>query len=160
MTENPKMAEKDSRRSREVRADVADRLQLDPEAVSGGLVAFLGSVHARLPRGTAVALVSWLPEAWTLLGTQASAPARGAAAFRARVIEAGVPEDKAGAFIVEVLRVVGERVGTPIADALRKRIPELAEIEREVVVVVGRAKPVPPQPAERTSAATFPSVTS
>jgi hypothetical protein len=162
MTENPKMADKDSRRSQEVRADLAARLKLDADAVSRALVAFLGCIHARLPRGTAVALVSWLPEAWALLGAQAAQPARGAAAFRARVVEAGIPDEQSGIFIVEVLRVIGERVGTPIAETLRKRIPELVEIERETVIIVGRVKAAPaqPQPGERTNPVTLPSASS
>lgn len=144
-------------RARELRAALAAQLELEPDTVGNALVAFLGGVHTRLPHGTAVALVSWLPEAWALLASRPVRGARGSEALRACVAEAGVPADKADAFICEVLRMIGERVGTPIADALRKRLPELAEIERDAVVAMGRA---PVQPSERRNPVTASSPTS
>lgn len=133
--------DKDSRRAREVRTLLAERLNLAPDAVSRAVVAFLDGVEGRLPRGTAVALLSWLPQSWALLAKEhRGGMVRGGPALRARVVEAGIPSTQSGAFICELLRVIGERVGTPLAEQLKRRVPELAQIERETIAEAGGAR--------------------
>lgn len=93
-----------------------------------------GAIQDRLPRGVRVAFLSWMPECWTLLTEDATTmsdfPARGTDALKQRVIAAGVPEESALPFIAEIVRFLGERCGTPLADALRRKIPEIAAIEQ------------------------------
>jgi hypothetical protein len=47
------------------------------------------------------------------------------------VAEAGIPYEVAGPFVVEIVRYLGERCGSPLATALHRRVPEFALLERE-----------------------------
>ncbi len=110
---------------------MAARFDLPPEIVERGLYAVVDAIHDRLPRGVRVALLSWLPECWSMLDDGAPRrPARGVRELEARVVEAGVRPEQAVDFVVEMLRFLGERCGTPLAEAMRRRIPELAEADQ------------------------------
>jgi hypothetical protein len=123
-------------RAQELRADLAQRFGLDEEVVSQGLVALVSSIRGRLPRPVWISLASWVPEAWSVVGGHAGASgliaARGAEAIKQRVAEAGVPYDVAGPFVVEVVRHLANRCGSPLATALHSRVPEFSLIEQEI----------------------------
>ncbi len=118
-----------------MREQLAGRLGI-PEAVVGkALLVFLKGIHDRLPRATSVALCSWVPESWTLISahedfTTRARPLRGAPEMKSALVAAGVPEDAAFRFVIELVQFVGQRCGTPISDTLRRKVPEIAEIER------------------------------
>jgi hypothetical protein len=125
-----------SYRVQQLRADLAKRFRLDEAAVSQGLVALVEAIRARLPRAVEVSLASWVPESWVVI---AEAPegirpvaARSADEIKRRVAEAGVPFEVAGPFVVEVVRYLGDRCGSPLATALHRRVPEFAQLEQEV----------------------------
>jgi hypothetical protein len=126
---------RESKRARELRETLAEKFAISPEVVNKAAVAFVTAVHDRLPRGTKVALLSWVPDCMMLLmgSEQSSAepPARGIDGIKARIAAAGVPDEVALRFVVELVRFLGDRCGTPIADGLRKKIPELAELEQQ-----------------------------
>ena len=126
---------RESKRARELRTTLADKFAISPEVVNRAAVAFVTAVHDRLPRGTKVALLSWVPDCMTLLigPDQASTetPARGVEEIKARITAAGVPPEVAVAFVIELVRFLGDRCGTPISEGLRKKIPELAALEQQ-----------------------------
>lgn len=123
-------------RAQQLRSDLAQRFRLEEEVVSQGLVALVSAIRARLPRPVEIALASWVPEAWSVVATPMGASglmaARGAEEIKRRVAEAGVPYSAAGPFVVEVVRHLGNRCGSPLATALHRRVPEFSLIEREV----------------------------
>ncbi len=125
---------KESRRAQELRETLAARFDLPEDTVRDALLAVAEAIHERLPRGVRVAFLSWMPECRSLLlenaPTATDAPPRGSEALKMRVAAAGVPEDAALMFIVEIVRFLGERCGRPLADALRRKIPEIAAIEQ------------------------------
>lgn len=124
-----------SHRAQRLRADLGQRFGLDEEAVSQGLVALVESIRGRLPRPVEISLASWVPEAWAVVSEGPSASgltaARGAEEIKRRVADAGVPYEMAGPFVVEVVRYLGDRCGSPLATALHRRVPELSLLERE-----------------------------
>lgn len=124
---------RESRRNQELKRALADRFGLDEKTAGAALVAIIEAVQDRLPRGARVALMSWLPECWPMLGTggPTTTPAvRGVSALAARVEGTGVPRARAVEFVAESVRLLGERCGTPLAEAMRRKVPELAEAEQ------------------------------
>ncbi len=123
-------------RAQQLRSDLAEHFGLSDQVVSRGLVALVASIRGRLPRPVEISLASWVPEAWSVVGGQAGArglaAARGAEAIKRRVAEAGVPYEVAGPFIVEVVRHLASRCGSPLAAALHSRVPEFSLIEKEI----------------------------
>jgi len=87
--------------------------------VSQGLVALVEAIRGRLPRPVEVSLASWVPEAWSVVAEGPAASgltaARGAEEIKRRVADAGVPYPVAGPFVVEVVRYLGDRCGSPLA---------------------------------------------
>jgi len=124
-----------SHRAQQLRADLAQRFELDEEAVSQGLVALVEAIRGRLPRPVEVSLASWVPEAWSVVAEGPAASgltaARGAEEIKRRVADAGVPYRVAGPFVVEVVRYLGDRCGSPLATALHRRVPEFSVLEQE-----------------------------
>ncbi len=122
-----------SKRSRELRQHLAARFQLEESVISAALMMLIGSIHDRLSRAVEVSLVSWIPETWGLLHNDGrdlfGAGVRGVEAIKARVVAAGVPE--AGAFVAELMTFIERRCGRPLAESIRRRIPEFVEIEKE-----------------------------
>jgi len=124
-----------SHRAQQLRADLVARFGLDDEVVSQGLVALVAAIRGRLPRPVEISLASWVPEAWRVVvdapGASGLTAARGAEEIKRRVAAAGVPYAVAGPFVVEVVRYLGDRCGSPLATALHRRVPEFALLERE-----------------------------
>jgi hypothetical protein len=124
-----------SQRAQQLRVDLARRFDLDEEAVSRGLVALVAAIRPRLPRPVEISLASWVPESWAVVaaagGANGLTAARGADEIKRRVAEAGVPFEVAGPFVVEVVRYLADRCGSPLAAALHRRVPEFSLLEQE-----------------------------
>jgi len=127
-----------SSRSKELRKHLAKRFDLDEGTVSAALMALVGAIHERLPRSVEVSLVSWIPETWGFLQEDGrelfGASVRGEAAIEERLVAAGLREDQAAAFAAELVTFLERRCGRALADALRRRVPELARFEAAVSV--------------------------
>ena len=125
-----------SNRAQQLRAELGRRFGLDEQAVSQGLVALVESIRGRLPRPVEISLASWVPEAWGVVADGPAASgvtaARGAEEIKRRVADAGIPYDVAGPFVVEVVRFLGDRCGSPLATALHRRVPEFSLLEQEI----------------------------
>lgn len=124
-----------SKRSQQLRSHLVERFGVDEESVSRGLVALVGAIRSRLPKPVEISLASWVPESWQVVSgsarTSAIASARGAEEIKRRVAEAGIPREDAAAFVVEVVRFLGDRCGAPLAEAIERRIPELSRLSEE-----------------------------
>lgn len=123
------MERKTSRRAQELQARLTEKFQLSPALVDQGIQAIASCIQGRLPVATQVSLFSWLPFGWEALTTSSPGTremTRGVEALRERLVEAGVPEDIAVPFAAELLAFIGERCGRPLADSIRRRVPELA----------------------------------
>ena len=127
-----------SSRSKELRKHLAKRFDLDEGTVSAALMALVGAIHERLPRSVEVSLVSWIPETWGFLQEDGrelfGASVRGEAAIEERLVAAGLREDQAAAFAAELVTFLERRCGRALADALRRRVPELTRFEAAVSV--------------------------
>ncbi len=123
-----------SKRSRELRKHLGELFVLDEGVVSAALMLFIGSIHDRLSRSVEVSLVSWIPETWGFLNKDGrdlfGDGVRGVEALEERVEAAGIPAKRVGAFISELMAFLDRRCGRPLADSMRRKIPEIAEIER------------------------------
>ncbi len=122
-----------SRRSQLLRSHLAGRFRIDEDAASRGLVALVGALRGRLPKPVEISLASWLPESWQIVSARDGMPvaARGSEEIKQRVEEAGVPGPEAAAFVMEVVRYLGDHCGAPLAEAIRRRIPELVQLAEE-----------------------------
>ncbi|UCF67157.1 MAG: hypothetical protein JSV80_15480 [Acidobacteriota bacterium] len=121
-----------SRRSVELRKNLADQFGIDEATAGNGVKALIGAIQDRLPASLEVSLVSWVPEAWGLLvGAETVTGARGVAAIAERLECAGIPRTHIVAFIAAIVGFLEQRMGTPLATALRRRIPELASFEEQ-----------------------------
>jgi hypothetical protein len=129
------MQARESRRARELREQLAERLGLSEPVVGKALLVFMSGINDRLPRGTTVALCSWVPETWKLISghddfSNKPHPLRGADAIRTALAAVGVPGESAFRFVTDLVQFLGQRCGTPISDTLRRKVPEIAEMER------------------------------
>ncbi|MDQ7006460.1 MAG: hypothetical protein Q9Q40_04450 [Acidobacteriota bacterium] len=122
-----------SSRSRELRKHLAERFDLDEATVSAALMTLVGAIHERLPHSVEVSLVSWIPETWGFLqegGRELfGASVRGEEAIEERLVAAGLRADQAAAFVAEWVAFLERRCGRSLAEALRRRVPELARFE-------------------------------
>ncbi len=125
-----------SSRSRELRKHLAERFDLDPGTVSAALMTLVGAIHDRLPRSVEVSLVSWIPETWGFLQEDGrelfGSAVRGEAAIEERLVAAGLRQDQAAAFAAELVAFLERRCGRALAEAMRRRVPELASFEQAV----------------------------
>ena len=124
-----------SNRSRELRRHLAGACGLEEGTVSAALMILIGSIHDRLSHSVEVSLVSWIPETWGILTEDGrdlfGSPPRGLPAMRRRLMDAGVPEEQTGVFIVELLHYLERRCSSTLAASLRRRIPEFVQCEQE-----------------------------
>ncbi len=130
-----------SRRSRELRAHLAERFGIEEMVVSAALMTLIGSIHDRLSRSVEVSLVSWIPETWGFLSEDGRElfgnAVRGTDALRERVESAGIPLEQVAPFIAALLQFLEQRCGRPLAEQMRRKVPEFAEFEREVLAAAG-----------------------
>lgn len=134
------MDQKDSRRARELLTALAERFDLSEAQARAAVVAVASAIEDRLPRGVRAAFLSWMPQSWSLLRPElsgAKSPIRGVNELKERVVAAGVPGDCALPFVAEMVRFLAERCGRPLAEALRRKIPEIASIEQQTAALVG-----------------------
>ncbi len=121
------------RRSLELQRRLAARFRIPESTVTSGVSALLESIRGRLPLGVEVCLASWMPDAWNLVSRANPRPATPdplrADQIRLRVVEAGVPDHHARAFIAAVFEFIEERLGTPLVATIRRKIPELRAFE-------------------------------
>lgn len=123
-----------SRKTQEMRQQLAARFALDENTVRQGLAAIVNALQPRIPRHLGVALASWIPESWPLLETgkfQAGPPVRGVAEFKQRVYEAGIPFEDSAAFIAAAVNFLSDHCGRPLADALVRKVPEMSLLQGE-----------------------------
>jgi hypothetical protein len=122
----------DCKRSAELRQLLCERLELDENQVSDVLRALIGAIHDRLGRGLQACLISWIPETWLFLANRGAAvhglAARGEAAIVEKVVDAGLPADRAPELVRTLLGFLEVRCGRPLSEAVRRRAPELGQL--------------------------------
>ncbi len=125
---------RESRRAAELREALVGATGLDVERVSAGLVALAEAIRHRFPPAVEVALFSWVPECWALAtrprNRDAAHQVRGRGALVRWMVEAGLPEATVEPFLATFIRHVARRCGTPLADHVVRRVPELGEFLR------------------------------
>ncbi len=128
-------ARRESRRAAELREALAAATGLTPEGVTAGLVALAEAIRHRFPPAIEVSLFSWVPECWALAtrprNRDAAHQVRGREALVRWMVDAGLPDDAVEAFLRTFIRHVARRCGTPLADHVVRRVPELGEFLRE-----------------------------
>jgi len=126
---------RESRRATELRSALAEATGLDEERVSAGLVALAEAIRDRFSPAIEVSLFSWVPECWSLAtrprNRDAAHQVRGREALIRTLVEAGLPAGVVEAFLATFIRHVARRCGTPLADQVIRRVPELGEFLRE-----------------------------
>lgn len=78
--------------------------------------------------------MSWLPQTWSLMSlNEREAPIsfRGSLALKQRLLVAGLNEGDLGRFVRAAMDTLTEQCGRPLTDAIRRRIPELSELESD-----------------------------
>ncbi len=127
------MSSHQDRRSLELQRRLAARFRIPEATVTAAVSALLESIRGRLPLGVEVCLASWMPDAWTLVSRANPRPATPdplrADQIKRRVVEAGVPEPQARAFVAAVFEFIEERLGAPLVAQIRRKIPELRTFE-------------------------------
>ena len=114
-----------------MRGTLAHLFDMPETDVSAALAHLVGAMLPRLSPANQASLASWIPEGWTALVEGSARGARGADEFKTRLADAGVPGELTARFAAEFVRLVGERCGAPLATAIRRRIPEIEQLERE-----------------------------
>ncbi len=130
------MQEIGSRRSQQLRRMLAERFDLGEEVVSAGLVVAVEAIRDRIPRAAEISLISWIPEAWFILGggegtagTCSACPCRGKEALIGRLAKVGVPEESGLEFVATLIAFIGDRCGSALARSIRRRVPEIDGVE-------------------------------
>ncbi|MFN7965808.1 MAG: hypothetical protein U0V87_09010 [Acidobacteriota bacterium] len=124
----------ENKRSTRVIRRLSGRLAWDEVSTSNALTRFVSVLCPRLPGPVGIALMSWLPQSWSLMSCdERAAPAsfRGSLALKQRLIAAGLDEGELGRFIRAAMDTLTEQCGRPLTDAIRRRIPELSELESD-----------------------------
>jgi len=126
---------RESRRAVELREALGEATVLAPADVTAGLVALAEAIRHRFSPAIEVALFSWVPECWVLAtrprNRDAAHQVRGREALVRWMVDAGMPEGVVEPFLATFMRHVSRRCGTPLADQVVRRVPELEEFLRE-----------------------------
>ncbi len=110
---------------------LSGRLAWVEVSTSNVLTRFVTVLYPRLPRHVGIALMSWLPQSWSLMSRDeraATVSFRGSLALKQRLLVAGLDEGNLGRFIRAAMDTLTEQCGRPLTDAIRRRIPELSEM--------------------------------
>ncbi len=117
------------KRSSELKRKLAARFCLPESVVNDGLVALMESIRGRLPMGVEVCLASWFPQSGQLVSRTkrraVSSEPMNPDEIKRIVVDAGIPERVARQFIAAVFEFIEDRLGTPLVQAIRRKIPEL-----------------------------------
>lgn len=124
----------ENKRSTRLIRRLSGRLAWDEVSTSNALTSFVTVLHPRLPRNVGIALMSWLPQTWSLMSlNERESPIsfRGSLALKQRLLVAGLNEGDLGRFVRAAMDTLTEQCGRPLTDAIRRRIPELSELESD-----------------------------